>query len=817
MARADLHVHSCYSEHPSTWFLQRIGARESYVEPEYIYRAALAAGMDFVCITDHNCIQGALKLRAAHPDRVITGLEATTYFPEDGTKVHILVWGLDEKEFEDIERARESIYDLRVYLNGRGLAHAVAHATFSLNKVLTIEHVEKLLLLFDYFEGINGSRNKASNEAILNVLSALTPGRLKELSVKYGIDPCGETSWRKGVVGGSDDHSGLFIGKAYTEASAASVEGFIDELKRKRTFPGGRHNDYRNLAYAIYKVAYDFSCSRNDGLKTTFFSALNSLIFDRESFGLRDRLALEKIRLPKTGLSGDVRRMLAELIGDFKHKERQTVEQTLAVVDEKLSRISDSLLKGLFTKIEEAFHSGDIVRCIRSVSAALPAMFLSVPFFTTMNVMNQSRALSNALLDRYCGPVRRRRRRIVWFSDTLTDLNGVSETLTQLGRLAHERGLDLRLAGCVIDSDNRPALPPGIIELPVVHSFTPSFFNTYTVRIPSMLESLKLICEADPDEIYVSTPGPVGMLGVLTARLLHIPCTGVYHTDFTRQAAEIIGDDFISNMVEAYTSWAYSRMDMVKVPTRQYIGILEKRGFARSKMSVFKRGIDTRLFSPRGTGARFLKERYGVGEGVTFIHAGRVSREKSVDFLIDVFRRVLRRHADINLVFAGDGPYLEEARRACGDCGRIHFIGRLARHDLPPLYSACQALLFPSVTDTFGLVVLEAQACGLPAVVSDFGGPQEIIRHGKSGFVARSHDVDDWRMKIEGIITMVRDYPQLYLDMRQSARETAAESYSFDAVFEDIFGEDTRDMEEQGTGPRIPERRDDTVPAGLMA
>ena len=81
MKKADLHCHSKFSEHPSEWFLQRLGARESYTDPLDIYAMAKKAGMDYVTITDHNRIEGALKLKEKYPNDTFTGLEATTYFP----------------------------------------------------------------------------------------------------------------------------------------------------------------------------------------------------------------------------------------------------------------------------------------------------------------------------------------------------------------------------------------------------------------------------------------------------------------------------------------------------------------------------------------------------------------------------------------------------------------------------------------------------------------------------------------------------------------------------------------------------------------
>ncbi|MDD5674197.1 MAG: hypothetical protein PHC61_08545, partial [Chitinivibrionales bacterium] len=288
MARADLHVHSCFSDHPSEWFLQRLGARESYIEPEAVYAAAKNEGMDFVTLTDHNCIDGVLHLKERHPGDVFTGVEVTAYFPEDGAKIHVLIWGLTKEQFKEIDKIRTNLYDLQRFLVEQGLAHAVAHATFSINRRLCLEHIERLFVLFDNFETINGSRSRVSNENLAQVLAALTPEHLQDLAEKYFLSMSPDQPHCKGFVGGSDDHSGLFTGKTFTKAEAANADEFLARIKQKQTMPEGRHNDYQGLAFAIYKVAYDFYKSRS-ALSPSLFDAINGLIFDGRPIGMKNK------------------------------------------------------------------------------------------------------------------------------------------------------------------------------------------------------------------------------------------------------------------------------------------------------------------------------------------------------------------------------------------------------------------------------------------------------------------------------------------------------------------------------------------------
>ncbi|MBN2706270.1 MAG: PHP domain-containing protein, partial [Deltaproteobacteria bacterium] len=156
-ARADLHVHSKYSNRPSEWFLRRIGAPESYVEPLDIYHRCRARGMDFVTITDHNKIAGALEI--AHLPGAFISSELTTYFPEDRVKLHLLVYDISEKQFAELSYLRPNLYELKDYIDRENLLHSLAHPLFRVDDRLKACHFERLLLLFDRLEAINGSRD----------------------------------------------------------------------------------------------------------------------------------------------------------------------------------------------------------------------------------------------------------------------------------------------------------------------------------------------------------------------------------------------------------------------------------------------------------------------------------------------------------------------------------------------------------------------------------------------------------------------------------------------------------------------------------
>ena len=143
--KADLHVHSKYSRRPSEWILRKIGCSESYTEPLALYSLAKEHGMDLVTVTDHNSLAGSLDI--AHLKDTFISEEITTYFPEDGCKLHVLAYNITERYHEEITRLRENVFDLVPYLNREGIIHALAHPLYPVNQTLSDNILDKLYTL----------------------------------------------------------------------------------------------------------------------------------------------------------------------------------------------------------------------------------------------------------------------------------------------------------------------------------------------------------------------------------------------------------------------------------------------------------------------------------------------------------------------------------------------------------------------------------------------------------------------------------------------------------------------------------------------
>ncbi len=227
-------------------------------------------------------------------------------------------------------------------------------------------------------------------------------------------------------------------------------------------------------------------------------------------------------------------------------------------------------------------------------------------------------------------------------------------------------------------------------------------------------------------------------------------------------------------------------MDNIDVPTAEYILILEKRGFNPLKMRVFKRGIDWNQFSPVENAKKIISDKFKIKKGYTLLYAGRISKDKNLDFIMDVYKSIIEKRDNVNMLVVGDGPYLSKLKDKMKNYERVIFTGAINRNDLAEIYSGSDVLLFPSCTDTFGMVVLEAQCCGLPAIVSDIGGPKEIILDGVTGYIADYNDIDSWRKKINNLLKIIDYNPDLYKNIKEQARSNIVNNYNWDSVIERI-------------------------------
>ena len=186
-------------------------------------------------------------------------VELTCYFPEDNCKVHVVVLHITEERFRELMVLRKNLYEMIAYLRRHGIVHFLAHPLYAQNEKLSADHIEKMLLLFDAFEVKNGARAERFNRCVTDILAALTPERMELLANRHNIAPYGDTPWRKAMVGGSDDHSGLFISSAHTAVPGGETLGaFIGGIRAGKSQADGEDGGPLTLAHSIYGIGYSF-------------------------------------------------------------------------------------------------------------------------------------------------------------------------------------------------------------------------------------------------------------------------------------------------------------------------------------------------------------------------------------------------------------------------------------------------------------------------------------------------------------------------------------------------------------------------------
>src|SRR5579871_1509928 len=284
MSRVDLHVHSIHSTDSGNYALRRARLGESYTQPERVYRICRARGMRFVTISDHNTVEGALRI--AHEPDTFLSVEVTTQFPEDSCPLHVLVWGLSEEDHRDLQPYRPSVYELVAFLRERGLVHALAHPLYRMGPPLTVSHVERMLLLFSIWEGRNGARPQEANELACRLAASVEPGRLATLAERHGIEPV--HSGRIALTGGSDDHGALDVATTWTEVEAGSVGELLATIARGECGPAGVHGSTTKLAHAVAALFVNAYRASGGELPDTIGAQLE-LLFDRDASDAAER------------------------------------------------------------------------------------------------------------------------------------------------------------------------------------------------------------------------------------------------------------------------------------------------------------------------------------------------------------------------------------------------------------------------------------------------------------------------------------------------------------------------------------------------
>ncbi len=259
-------------------------------------------------------------------------------------------------------------------------------------------------------------------------------------------------------------------------------------------------------------------------------------------------------------------------------------------------------------------------------------------------------------------------------------------------------------------------------------------YDGLKLGLPARAKLVRAWTRQRPDLVHVATEGPLGWTAVSAAAKLRLPVTSDFHTNFDHYSA-YYGIGWLRQPVAAYLRRFHNRTAATFVPTTALARKLSAQGYDR--VEVIARGVDTALYSPARR-SEALRRNWGVAPGeLVVISVGRLAPEKNLGLALRAFAAIRAHRPDARMVLVGDGPLREAIAR---EHPQVVLAGMRHGEDLAAHYASADLFLFPSLTETFGNVTLEAMASGLCSVAYDYAAAAEAIRDLDNGVLAARGD-----------------------------------------------------------------------------
>ncbi len=704
VARVDLHCHSTASEVSRLGVQRAVGLPECATPPEEVYELAKRRGMDFVTITDHDTVAGVLQI-AERPD-VFVSEELTAHFRgEPRAAVHVLCYGIDPEDHEWLQAHRGDVEECAEYLHARERVCALAHPYYTVGAPLTARHRRRLADAFAIWEVRNGARARELNRPAATYVATL--------------DGTG--------IGGSDDHAGVDVGRTWTETPPArSPAEFLAHVRGGRATARGEQGGAAKWAHAAIALA-----ARTLGSGPLEADSRGEAPDPRTVLTMAQRLLREgDARQGAVGADltpADARRLLRAWLAAVGLDELDERGLVAYMQDERFThadlyrRACRAHERKLRTAVESVVHAitdpsstaeGGEIDATGAARAIFEGCVAAIPYAPAAAFLGSEKAK----LDSREGETPR----VAIMADGIGSTHGVSRTLEEI-RQRGVAGFEIEVIGTDPSVDRRLA---AVAEVDV------PFYPGLRIGVPSLPATVETLAEGAFDAIHVCSPGPVGVAGALVARALGLPLVGSYHTELTAYAAERSGELRLAQAVALAVQAFYGACDLVLSPSPASDEALREIGVGAERVARWDRGVDTDRFDPA------LRGRLALPGELNVLYAGRLTREKGVDLLAEAFLDAHSRDSRLHLVLAGGGPEQERLRARVGE-EHATFLGWLQGVELARAYASADIFLFPSATDTFGQVILEAQASGVPVVAVAAGGPLSLIEDRVSGLLCK--------------------------------------------------------------------------------
>ena len=609
--------------------------------------------MDFVTITDHDTIDGALAI-ADRPD-VFVSEELTVAFRGEPQQVHVLCLGITPYDHEWLQAHRDDVEVVAGYLHAREITCALAHPFYAVAAPLTPRHRRRLAELFGVWEVRNGAR-----DAELNRPAAIY------------IETHGGTG-----VGGTDDHAGIDIGRTFSETPhAATPAEFLAHVRAGRVHARGDQGSAARWAHNAMALAVRaLGRGAADGAPPDPGAVLRMVERVMTRLGRPRRRRVHDLgpgRRPRVAAALGSRRSSCDLAGwrpdrlpagrrllpcrpppaarrSHERIEAQAVGAATALAG------GPAPLDALVGSAEGELAGGAEAELAGAALAVFEACVPAIPYAPAAAFLGREK---RRLAARGPEPVR-----VALLADGVGSMHGVTHTLDEI-RERGVPGFEVEVIGTDPHVDRR---------LPSVAEVEIPLYAGLRVGVPGVPAVVDALAEGRYELLHVCAPGPTGVAGALTGRMLGLPLAGSYHTELTAYAQLRSGDPRVVLGMQLALGAFYGQCGIVLSPSAAADATLGELGVAPERIGRWDRGVDVARFSPaKRDPGRFPAER------VTVLYAGRLTREKGVDLLADAFLAGRARDPRLHLVLAGGGPEEERLRARLGNAATFP-VGSTAR------------------------------------------------------------------------------------------------------------------------------------------
>lgn len=346
--------------------------------------------------------------------------------------------------------------------------------------------------------------------------------------------------------------------------------------------------------------------------------------------------------------------------------------------------------------------------------------------------------------------------------------DGVSLTLNRLVGFLEEKDIPVIVFGPTVDD---PAIDHEGEFVPVPSVPVPGR-QEYRVTVGFPEDAQNRLREFEPTLIHIATPDLLGFRAMRWAQANNIQIVSSYHTHFTSYL-KYYNLELLEGLGWKYLEWFYSQCKHIYVPSPSMANELNEQGIDEG-IRIWARGVDTEQFSPDYRDMDWRKSNGFEDSDTVVTFVSRLVWEKNLQTFVDTIKKLQQTRSNIRAMIVGDGP----ARKELGHMlPEAHFTGFITGDELSRAYASSDIFLFPSETETFGNVTLEAMSSGLPCVVADATGSRSLVESGVNGFLAPPRDTEAFAERV----SRIAEDGSLWEEMGRAARQKAV-AYSWENV-----------------------------------